>query len=89
MYSLEFSTKFKRDIKKYKNQQKERELITTVISDLEKTGKVDKGFLPHRLKGEYKDCMECHIMPDLLLIWKKESKVIKLIRLGSHSELFK
>ncbi len=89
MFSLEFSTKFKKDIKKYSNQQKERELITSVISELENSGTVNKSYLPHRLKGDYNDCMECHVMPDLLLIWKKESKTIRLIRLGSHSELFK
>lgn len=89
MFSLEFSTKFKKDIKKYSNQQKVRELVTSVISELENKGTVNKGYLPHRLKGDYNDCMECHVMPDLLLIWKKESKTIRLIRLGSHSELFK
>lgn len=33
--------------------------------------------------------MECHIEDDWLLIWfDKEEDVIKLVRLGSHSELF-
>ena len=45
---------------------------------------------PHPLEGDYNDCMECHIQSDYLLIWyDKEKDVIKLIRLGSHSELFK
>jgi mRNA interferase YafQ len=40
--------------------------------------------------GEYKDCMECHIESDTLLIWIDENtNIVKLIRLGTHSELFK
>ena len=42
-------------------------------------------------KGQYKDCLECHIEGDFLIIWiqDNEEKVIYLMRLGSHSELFK
>jgi len=44
----------------------------------------------HFLEGNYKDCMECHIENDFLLIWIDEnSNIIELLRLGSHSELFK
>jgi mRNA interferase YafQ len=42
------------------------------------------------LLGEYKGCMECHIEGDFLLIWiDEETDTIELVRLGSHSELFK
>jgi len=43
----------------------------------------------HSLTGEWTGCRECHIRPDLLLIYKKvgDDKLI-LVRLGSHSELF-
>ena len=44
---------------------------------------------PHRLNGTYAGHMECHIENDFLLIWiDKETDTIKLVRLGSHSELF-
>ena len=43
----------------------------------------------HRLIGEYKGCWECHIEGDYLLIWMDESaQIIRLLRLGNHSELF-
>lgn len=46
-------------------------------------------YKPHSLKGEWKDFMECHVEDDFLLIWyDKERDVVKLVRLGSHSELF-
>ena len=41
----------------------------------------------HRLSGEYKDCMECHIEGDFLLIWLNDD-IIDLLRLGSHAELY-
>lgn len=46
---------------------------------------------PHSLKGNYEGYLECHIEPDLLIIWlqyDKETKEILMVRLGSHSELF-
>jgi len=43
----------------------------------------------HALSGEWRDYRECHLKPDLLLIYRKpDSQVLQLVRLGSHSELF-
>lgn len=43
----------------------------------------------HRLKGNYVGYLECHVKPDLLLIFKyPENNTIELTRLGSHSTLF-
>lgn len=47
-----------------------------------------KSYLVHSLQGDYKGFFECHIKPDLLLIYQVTEKEIKLVRLGSHSELF-
>ena len=45
--------------------------------------------LDHPLKGEYKDCREFHISGDLLIIYFVEEETLNLIRIGSHSQLFK
>lgn len=51
---------------------------------------IPKEYNPHMLKGQYKGCMECHIEGDFLLIWIDETNnQIGVLRLGSHSELFK
>lgn len=44
----------------------------------------------HALGGEYKNCRECHIRPDWLLIYEIDDKelYLYLTRTGSHSELF-
>lgn len=43
-----------------------------------------------RFKRDYKEMRECHIQPDWLLIYKviKDELILKLIRTGSHSDLF-
>lgn len=43
----------------------------------------------HSLTGEWNDFREFHISGDLLLIYQIENDVIKLVRLGTHSQLFK
>ncbi|MGA7697918.1 MAG: type II toxin-antitoxin system YafQ family toxin [Candidatus Sulfotelmatobacter sp.] len=43
----------------------------------------------HGLSGAWRDHRECHLKPDLLMIYRKpDAEVLQLIRLGSHSELF-
>ncbi|MBV9693274.1 MAG: type II toxin-antitoxin system YafQ family toxin, partial [Alphaproteobacteria bacterium] len=40
------------------------------------------------LGGDWKDHRDCHIKPDLVLIYRKpDAKTLELVRLGSHSEL--
>lgn len=92
-YSLSYSGKFKRDFKRYRNKTKELTAIMEVI-DLLST----KGFagLPermraHKLLGNYNGYWECHIFPDLLIIWLQEEEPtnnIYLVRIGSHADLF-
>ncbi|MBU6452802.1 MAG: type II toxin-antitoxin system mRNA interferase toxin, RelE/StbE family [Cyanobacteria bacterium REEB67] len=42
----------------------------------------------HALTGEWKDYRDCHLRPDLVLIYEKQdADILRLVRLGSHSEL--
>ncbi|MCQ2258564.1 MAG: type II toxin-antitoxin system YafQ family toxin [Bacteroidaceae bacterium] len=82
------STQFKKDYKRYRNNPKLVEALGKVIDMLANEQVVPQENRPHLLKGEYKGCMECHIGGDFLLIWVS-GDVIELVRLGSHSELFK
>jgi mRNA interferase YafQ len=59
-------------------------VLTLLIND-EKLG---ANFRAHKLAGEYKGYEECHLKPDLLLIYLRIDKKLILVRLGSHSELF-
>lgn len=90
MWNLVVSTQFKKDLKRYQDNASKLTLLKDVLSQLQQTGTVEPKHKPHHLAGEYSGCMECHIQNDFLLIWiNKEEKTISLVRLGSHSELFK
>ena len=86
---LKQTSQFKKDLKRYKHEKRKLESLKAVLRYLCECGKVPRENRPHFLLGEYKDCMECHVENDFLLIWMDENKgIIKLLRLGSHSELF-
>ncbi|MBO7118121.1 MAG: type II toxin-antitoxin system YafQ family toxin [Bacteroidales bacterium] len=90
MWEIVYSTRFKKDLKRYKGQPDRIKALKAVLQQLRDNGKVDASYKPHRLSGEYNDCMECHVQNDFLLIWIDESlHQIKLVRLGSHPDLFK
>ncbi len=43
----------------------------------------------HYLSGEYRDTKEFHISGDLLVIYRIENETLELLRIGTHSQLFK
>ena len=89
MKVLKYTTQFKKDLKRIQNDPKRIADVKKVLKILQKNGSVPKEYLPHKLEGVFKGCIECHIENNLLLIWVNPfNNVIKLIRLGSHSELF-
>lgn len=92
-YNIVPSTRFKKSLKKYLKNPSKKEAIRITINLLADGGNkaIPAVMLPHQLKGNYTGYWECHIMPDLLLIWQQEEKPEKeilLIELGSHSDLF-
>ena len=89
VYTLKQSSQFKKDLKAVKFDEHKLDELQKVFEHLGCTGTVPAEYLPQPLKGQYKNCMECHIEDDFLLIWKDpERKEIRLVRLGSHSKLF-
>jgi mRNA interferase YafQ len=51
-------------------------------------GTLDDRHRDHLLTGEWNDCRDCHVRPDLVLIYRKpDDDTLELVRLGSHSEL--
>ena len=62
-----------------------------IIEKLSKGEVLEQKYNDHKLKGNYSEYRECHIKPDLLLIYKKKKDILILtyVDLGSHSELFK
>ena len=90
MFLLKYSNRFKKDLRLYKHNRAVLIELEKVLDVLVKGEKLPLKNFNHRLIGEFKDCFECHIKPDVLLIYKIEKfKItILLLRIGSHSELF-
>ena len=62
--------------------------ITPVIELLATDAELPERLSDHPLQGDWKGFRDCHIKPDLLMIYAKSEGALSLARLGSHSELF-
>lgn len=91
IYRVEHTSKFKKDLKLLKKRSADDfMLLREFIEHLQEVGfnQLDQKYQPHKLKGEYKDCFECHVRSDLLLVWRETNEVLELVRTGTHSDLF-
>ena len=89
MKKLQPTTQYKKDYKRIRNNVQKVEDLKEILKKLMYEEPIPAEYLPHKLTGNYKGCMECHVQNDLLLIWVDEKNdIIGLVRLGSHSELF-
>lgn len=89
MFNIFRTSSFKSDYKKLDDIEKE--LLKMILQSLICDNALDKKYKNHPLIGNYKGCMECHIKPDLLLIYKIDIDLneLQLVRVGSHSQLFR
>ena len=65
--------------------------MRTVLNSLASDGQVPESYKPHALSGKFKGIWECHINPDWLLMYDISNTInlIRLVRTGTHSDLFK
>lgn len=92
MRTIEWTTAFKRDYRKALANPRHRDLaqlLEQVAEELAEDRALADRFRDHALSGDYTKHRECHLKPDLLLIYKKQDEfTLRFVRLGSHSELF-
>ncbi len=89
MKTLTLTSQFKKDLKRYKHKAEVIAKLERVLTLLANDDLIPEENRPHRLTGNYRGYMECHVESDTLLIWwDKEADIIKLVRFGSHSEIF-
>ncbi len=88
MLKIDFAKSFKKSYKKL--SQKDKELFAEVSLKLANDEILEPKYKDHALKGEYADFRECHLKPDLLLIYQKQQDklILYCLNIGSHSELF-
>jgi mRNA interferase YafQ len=92
MRTIEWTKTFKRDYKKALTNPRHRDLsqlLEQVATELANDVILAIKYRDHVLSGNYSNHRECHLKPDLLLIYKKpDDSTLRFVRLGSHSELF-
>ena len=91
MYKIKASNKCEKDFDKCAKRNCNLDTLDKVLELLENSGKLPRNFKPHLLSGSFKGYWECHLKPDWLLIWRQndETKVIELVRTGTHTDIFK
>ena len=91
-YQIKYTSDFKKNYKKIKKQGKDVEKLKVVVSKLADGLELEEKYKNHMLIDSkyYKNCGECHIEPDWLLVYQyiDNELILVLISTGSHSELF-
>jgi mRNA interferase YafQ len=89
MLEIIYSSHFKKDFKKVRKLPlPDLKVIFEVISILEQAATLDAKYKDHDLIGHWSSFRECHIKPDLLLIYKRTPPKLQLARIGTHSDVF-
>ena len=91
MRTIEYTSRFKRDYKRESKGRHRATLDTDLVKIVERLAAdrpLPHSAYDHPLIGEWNDHRDCHIRPDLVLIYRKpDAATLELVRLGSHSEL--
>jgi mRNA interferase YafQ len=91
MRTIRYTGRFKRDYKREKAGQRGGTLdrdLNEILRLLVADAPLPRGNFDHPLSGEWRDHRDCHVRPDLILIYRKsDNDHLDLVRLGSHSEL--
>lgn len=94
MLTIEWATAFKKDFKRAKANPRHAKdvgpLLESVLGILCAEEDLPDAYRDHALIGNWGGHRECHLKPDLLLIYSlEEPGILRLARLGSHAELFR
>ena len=87
-FSLSRTKRFKKSFKKLHLKDHEEAIYIDVVSKLLNGVPLDSKYKDHFLQGYSEGYKECHLKPDLLLIYRIYKNELQLIDIGSHSELF-
>ena len=88
MLQVSFTGQFKKDYKLCKKRGYNMELLQSVIDTLVIPEALPEKNKDHNLTGNYANKIECHILPDWLLVYRVEGNELILYRTGTNSDLF-
>lgn len=91
-FTVDFTKNFKKEYKRVMKQGKDISKLNIVISKIASGELLEEKYKDHKLydNKKFKNCRECHIEPDWLLVYKIDDMqlILLLVETGSHSELF-
>ena len=91
-FTVDFTKNFKKEYKRVMKQGKDISKLNIVISKIASGEMLEEKYKGHKLydNKKFKNCRECHIEPDWLLVYKIDDMqlILLLVETGSHSELF-
>ena len=89
MIDLEYSSRFKKDFKKITKMPIADIIeVGNVISIIQRGEVLPSKYKDHLLTGNWVGFRDCHVKPDLVLIYRINENTLQLARVGSHSDLF-
>jgi len=91
MRIVRYTSRFRRDYKRERSGHHGKRLdamLLETVNMLAKDEPLLRRYFDHPLGGEWSDHRDCHVRPDLILIYRKpDAQTLELVRLGSHSEI--
>lgn len=92
MRTIEWTSGYKRDYRKLARNPRHADLtevLDPVLVLLANDVPLPERYRDHALSGSWADFRDCHVKSDLVLIYAKVGRgVLRLVRIGTHSELF-
>lgn len=88
MRSLRYTSQFKKDFKRMRKRGADIKKLHAVIGKLANEEELDARYKDHPLQGKFAQAHDCQINPDWILIYANVGNELRLIRTGTHSDLF-
>ena len=88
MKNLSQTAQFSKDVKKMRKRGKDPAKLQAAVRKLAQGELLEIQRRDHPLRGEWKNCRDCPIEPDWILMYTTDAKCLRLERTGSHSDLF-
>lgn len=91
MRTIERTRRFKRDYRRESRSRHRKDLdawLAPIVTALANDSPLDTRHHDHALSGPWTNFRDCHVKPDLVLIYEKpDADTLRLVRIGSHAEL--
>jgi mRNA interferase YafQ len=90
MRTIEQTGQFKRDLRREARGKHRAALskeFVEIVEQIARDAPMASKYRDHALSGDWRDFRDCHVKPDLVLIYRKpDPETLQLVRLGSHSQ---